>query len=195
MKPLPTKKGLEAMKLLIADDSAFLRQEKNFIIRGHSEYIEKVAALVGNIKEQSAVTRARFKDLVNRKQMDDILAAINKYEKAFNHFVDLRLKFGMEEAEKTVDTCIVVMEVVMEGETVVLGAVADSVDEVIDQQPDQVEPPLSIGTNLNTEFIKGMGKRDDQFIIILDIDRIFTTEELSLVKETEKAVPGSGGAE
>ena len=66
------------------------RQEKNFIIRGHSEYIEKVAALAGNIKEQSAVTRARFKDPVNRKQMDDILAAINKYEKAFNHFVDLR---------------------------------------------------------------------------------------------------------
>lgn len=105
--------------------------------------------------------------------------------------VDLRLKFGMEETEDTIDTCIVVMEVVMEGETVVLGAIADSVDEVIDQQPDQVEPPPRIGTNLNTEFIKGMGKRDDHFIIILDIDRIFSAEEITMVREAEKGAGAS----
>ena len=101
--------------------------------------------------------------------------------------VDLRLRFGMEKMEKTVDTCIVVMEVAIEGETLVLGAVADSVDEVIEQQPDQVEPPPRIGTKIDMEFIKGMGKRDDNFIIILDIDRVFTKDELNLVKETKNA--------
>lgn len=105
--------------------------------------------------------------------------------------VDLRLKFGMEEQESTVDTCIVVVEVAMEGETVVLGAVADSVDEVIDQQPDQIEPPPRIGTNLNTDFIKGMGKRDDHFIIILDINKIFSTAEITIVKEMERTMPAS----
>ncbi len=99
--------------------------------------------------------------------------------------VDLRLKFGMEEQESTVDTCIVVVEVAMEGETVVLGAVADSVDEVIDQQPDQIEPPPRIGTNLNTEFIKGMGKRDDHFIIILDINKIFSAKEIEVIQRAE----------
>jgi len=108
--------------------------------------------------------------------------------------VDLRLKFGMEEMERTVDTCIVVVEVAMEGETVVLGAVADSVDEVIDQQPDQIEPPPKIGTNLNTEFIKGMGKRDDNFIIILDINKIFSTAEIAVIKEVERTAPGGKAA-
>ena len=109
--------------------------------------------------------------------------------------VDLRLKFGMEEMEGTVDTCIVVVEVAMEGETMVLGAVADSVDEVIDQQPDQIEPPPRIGTNLNTEFIKGMGKRDDHFIIILDINKIFSTDEIAIVKEMERTGPRGNAAE
>ncbi|HEB10233.1 MAG TPA: chemotaxis protein CheW [Spirochaetales bacterium] len=108
--------------------------------------------------------------------------------------VDLRLKFGMEAADNTVDTCTVVVEVVMEGETIVLGAVADSVDEVIDQQPDQIEPPPKIGTNLNTEFIKGMGKRDDRFIIILDINKIFTTEDIAIIREVERTAPGANAA-
>ena len=103
--------------------------------------------------------------------------------------VDLRRKFDMEKAERTIDTCIIVMEVYLGQETVVLGALADSVQEVIEMEPGQIEPPPKIGTNLNTDFIRGMGKRDDNFIIILDIDRIFTEEELSQVKETEKAVP------
>ena len=107
--------------------------------------------------------------------------------------VDLRLKFGMDEAGTTVDTCIVVVEVAMEGETMVLGAIADSVDEVIDQQPDQIEPPPRIGTNLNTEFIKGMGKRDDNFIIILDINKIFNTAEIAIIREVERTAPSGAG--
>lgn len=109
--------------------------------------------------------------------------------------VDLRLKFSMEKAERTIDTCIVVMEVYLGKETVVLGALVDSVQEVIELEPGQIEPPPKIGTNLNTDFIKGMGKRNDQFIIILDIDRIFTDEELSQVKDTESVVPVENAAE
>ena len=105
--------------------------------------------------------------------------------------VDMRLKFGMEKAERTIDTCIVVMEVSLDKETVVVGAMADSVQEVIELEPEQIEPPPQIGTKLKTEFIKGMGKRDDHFIIILDIDRVFTGEELSLVKEAERIKPGA----
>ena len=78
--------------------------------------------------------------------------------------VDLRLKFGMAEAEKTVNTCIIIVEVSLDGESAVLGALADSVQEVFEFEHDQIEPAPKIGTKLKTDFIKGMGKRDDEFI-------------------------------
>jgi purine-binding chemotaxis protein CheW len=97
--------------------------------------------------------------------------------------VDLRLKFGMQEAEKTVNTCIIIVEVSVDKDTAVLGALADSVQEVLELEPDQIEPPPKIGTRLKTDFIKGMGKRDDQFIMILDIDKVFSTDELAIVQD------------
>jgi len=97
--------------------------------------------------------------------------------------IDMRRKFGMPAAEKTRDSCIVVVEVDVDGEPVTVGALADSVREVLDLTPDQIEPPPRIGTRLNTEFIKGMGSLDDRFVIILDINRVFSAEELALVQD------------
>jgi purine-binding chemotaxis protein CheW len=97
--------------------------------------------------------------------------------------VDMRLKFGMTKTEKTVNTCIIIVEISLDGDTTVLGALADAVQEVLDLEPDKIEPAPRIGTRLRTEFIKGMGKRDDQFIIILDIDKVFSVDELSLVQD------------
>ena len=100
--------------------------------------------------------------------------------------VDLRLCFQMSKTERTRNTCIVVVEVqVLEGEATVIGALADSVEEVIDLEPDQIQPAPRIGTQIRTDFIKGMGKRDSQFIMILDIDRVFSAEELSVVRQPE----------
>src|SRR5512135_2970730 len=65
--------------------------------------------------------------------------------------VDMRLKFGMSQTEKTVNTCIIIVEVTLENETTVLGALADSVQEVIDLGPEHIEPAPKIGTRLNTE--------------------------------------------
>ena len=103
--------------------------------------------------------------------------------------VDLRLKFGMSSAEKTVNTCIIIVEVTVDNETTILGALADSVQEVLDLGPDQIEPAPKIGTRLNTIFIKGMGKRDNKFIIILDIDKVFSTDELALVQTGQAEAP------
>ena len=95
--------------------------------------------------------------------------------------VDMRLKFGMSATGQTVNTCIIIVEINLDGERLILGALADSVQEVIELEPGQIEPPPRLGTRLNTEFIRGMGKRGEQFIIILEIDRIFSTDELSIV--------------
>jgi len=103
--------------------------------------------------------------------------------------VDIKLKFGMPMTEKTVNTCIIITEVTVDGETMVLGALADSVQEVIDLEPDHVEPAPKIGTRLKTEFIKGMGKQGEHFIILLDIDKVFSTEELALVNTDKVEEP------
>ena len=99
--------------------------------------------------------------------------------------IDLRLKFGMPKTEKDVNTCIIIVEVALDKDLLVIGALADSVQEVFDLSSDQIEPPPNIGTNMKTEFIKGMGKRDDHFMIILDIDKILSSDELSIVRQAE----------
>jgi len=96
--------------------------------------------------------------------------------------VDMRMKFGMEKTERTVNTCIIIVEIDLDGDMTVLGALADSVQEVVDLDAGQIEPAPKIGTRLRTEFIKGMGKHHDEFIIILDIDKVFSSDELSLVQ-------------
>lgn len=102
--------------------------------------------------------------------------------------VDLRLCFEMAKTESTRNTCIVVVEVLLENESLVVGALADSVEEVIDLEPDQIQPPPRIGTRIRTDFIRGMGKRETQFIMILDIDRVFSAEELAAARgETSQA--------
>ena len=107
--------------------------------------------------------------------------------------VDLRLKLGMTGTEKTVNTCIIITEVTVDSETTVLGALADSVQEVVDLEPGQIEPAPQIGTRLNTEFIKGMGKQNNRFIIILDINRVFSVDELALVQGDQPASSGEEG--
>lgn len=97
--------------------------------------------------------------------------------------VDMRLKLGMSMTERTINTCIIIVEIELDNEMTVLGALADSVQEVLELSPDQIEPPPKIGTGLKTQFIKGMGHNGSQFIIILEIDRVFSAEELSIAQE------------
>lgn len=92
--------------------------------------------------------------------------------------VDLRLQFGMSAGEQTVDTCIIIIEVDIDEKTTVLGALADSVKEVVDIRAEQLEPAPTLGTRIKTEFIQYMGKVDEGFVIILDMNRVFTSEQI-----------------
>jgi purine-binding chemotaxis protein CheW len=95
--------------------------------------------------------------------------------------VDMRLKLGLTQTEKTVNTCVVITEVEVDGEKTILGALADSVQEVIELDASQIVPPPRMGTRIDTDVIRGMGKRDDHFLIILDIDRVFTVTDVRAV--------------
>jgi len=99
--------------------------------------------------------------------------------------IDLRLKFEMTVTEKTVNTCVIIVEVKVDGEKVILGVLADSVQEVMDLENDKIEPAPRIGTHLKTDFIKGMGKHYDQFLMLLDIDKVFSSNEIAELQITD----------
>ena len=107
--------------------------------------------------------------------------------------VDMRIKFAMTGTEKSVNTCIIIVEIEIDGETTILGALVDSVQEVMDLDPDQIEPPPRIGTRLDIRFIKGMGKRDSGFVIILDIDKVFSVDELAAANMIEEPLEAAAG--
>jgi len=97
--------------------------------------------------------------------------------------VDLRLCFGLPRAADTVHTRIIVMELELDGEATVLGGIADSVHEVIELEPGTIDPPPRIAMRWRPEFIQGMGRRGDDFIMVLNVNAIFCSDELTLARE------------
>ncbi len=93
--------------------------------------------------------------------------------------VDLRLKFGMEEAQRTEETCIIVVEINSGDRTFQTGIVVDNVSEVLDIAAEEIESAPQFGSSVNTDFILGMGKIADSVKILLDIDRVLGCEDFS----------------
>ncbi|MBO5692222.1 MAG: chemotaxis protein CheW [Spirochaetaceae bacterium] len=100
--------------------------------------------------------------------------------------VNLRKKFELKTVEPTKKTRIIIIEINhVDGDNVsvvTFGAIADSVEEVIDLEEDTIEPAPKFGNNISGEYIRGIGKKDNKFIIILDIDKVFSTEEIVALK-------------
>lgn len=98
--------------------------------------------------------------------------------------IDTRMKFGMSPTQFTQNTCIVVMEILMEKDTIQLGALVDSVLSVVEIEEDQIQPPPSLGSKYKSEFILGVAKVEEKFIMILDMDKVFSSDELILVMDS-----------
>ncbi len=93
--------------------------------------------------------------------------------------IDLRLKFSMQEEEHTQETCIIVVEV----NSAPIGVVVDNVSEVLDIKGEEVEDTPQFGHDIDTSFIMGLGKAKEKIIILLDIDKVLSAEELEMVEE------------
>lgn len=93
--------------------------------------------------------------------------------------VNLRLKFGMEEAERTDQTCIIVVEINQNGRTFQTGIVVDYVQEVLEIDESQIEDAPQFGAAVDTNFISGMGKVEESVKILLDIDKVLGGDDLS----------------
>jgi purine-binding chemotaxis protein CheW len=86
----------------------------------------------------------------------------------------------MPAVQDTVDTCIIIVEVMMDGELSIIGALADGVREVVDISPDAVEPAPRMGTAIQPEYIRGITRHDNAFVMLLDAERLFSQAEMEM---------------
>ncbi|WP_027184570.1 chemotaxis protein CheW [Desulfovibrio inopinatus] len=93
--------------------------------------------------------------------------------------VDLRSKFGLGETAVNEISCIIVVECDLDGEKTVIGALADSVDEVYDIRASDILPPPDMGTSIDSRYLSGVGKIADKFIMLLNTSRLFSMDELA----------------
>ncbi|WPC75051.1 chemotaxis protein CheW [Vibrio porteresiae] len=101
--------------------------------------------------------------------------------------IDLRRLFAMAVIENTVNTCIVIVDVMLDGEDIAIGILADAVKEVIELTQADICAPPRLGHRIDTRFISGVGKKEDEFVIILDLGRVIGDEELhELVQSTHE---------
>lgn len=99
--------------------------------------------------------------------------------------MDLRLRFGMEKTDYTERTCIIVVEIARESGNVMIGMVVDTVSEVLNIKPEEIEDTPMFGTDIKTDYILGIAKTEGGVKILLDIDKVLTDEEIGDLENPE----------
>ncbi len=123
---------------------------------------------------------------------DPVIAGLIRSRGQSISVINLRHKFGFQDAEPTKDTRIIVLEVPSDSAfcneqgQMVFGAIADSVNEVLDLDATAEEHTPEVGHSIAAEFISGIGRVDDKFIIILNMDKVLSFEELEKIAPTEE---------
>ncbi|MFY0686645.1 MAG: purine-binding chemotaxis protein CheW [Cyclobacteriaceae bacterium] len=100
--------------------------------------------------------------------------------------VDTRVKFGLEPIEYAIDTCIVVIEIEVEGELLQIGTLVDAVLEVLEINQSKIMPSPTIEAKYRLDFIEGMFQREDDFIMLLNLSEVFSIEDVQFMQETDK---------
>ena len=134
---------------------------------------EEFAAHVGkvlNILEMTKITEV--------PKSPDYMKGVINLRGSVLPVIDTRIKFGMTPTEYTPNTCIVVMDIDMDGDSIHVGALVDSVQAVLEIEDTQILPPHSIGHKYRSEFIEGVANINDSFIMILNMDEVFSSEEV-----------------
>ncbi|RKY55239.1 MAG: chemotaxis protein CheW [Candidatus Neomarinimicrobiota bacterium] len=105
--------------------------------------------------------------------------------------VDLRKKFGMESTEETEQSCIIVVEVTKKEGSEAIGVFVDAVSEVLDIAENDIEKTPSLGSDVNTDFILGMAKIKDSVKILLNVEKVLTTEEIADLSKVPSMAKGA----
>lgn len=103
--------------------------------------------------------------------------------------IDTRTKFGLPQVDDTVNSCILVLSIALDGKEVMLGAIVDEVQEVMEIDFASIQAVPTVGVKYKTEFIEGMVKLQEQFIMVLNLDLVFTSDEVHLLEGLTEAQP------
>ena len=148
---------------------------------------EEFALDISKVREVLDMTR-----ITQVPQTPDYMKGVINLRGSVVPVVDLNRKFRIKDTERTVNTRIIIGDVELDSGQAVLGVLADAVHEVMELDPEQIEPAPRIGANMNIEYLKCMGRRNEEFIMILDIDRVFSDNELNLVLQPEASLAEAG---
>jgi purine-binding chemotaxis protein CheW len=98
--------------------------------------------------------------------------------------IDIKIKLHLPQVEFTKDTCIVVMDITFENDNLLVGILVDSVIEVMEFESDKILPPPNLGKKYQSKYIYGIVKKNDKFIMLLDIDMLFSLDEIDIMRDT-----------
>ncbi len=101
--------------------------------------------------------------------------------------VDLAVKFGLPETPVTKQTCIIIVEVEIEGDQTVMGVVVDAVSQVMDLDPQDIEATPSFGTKIKVDYLRGLGRSGEKFVLLLNIDKVLSSTEIVEVVTAQEA--------
>lgn len=137
---------------------------------------EMFAVGILNVKEI-----IEFGTLTEIPMMPSFIRGVINLRGAVVPVVDLACRFGRRSTELTRRTCIVIVEIEAEGERQDIGVIVDAVSEVLEIQDGQIEPPPAFGARIRTDFIHGMGKLEGKFVIILNVNKVLSLDDLALL--------------
>jgi purine-binding chemotaxis protein CheW len=120
----------------------------------------------------------QFSKVTEVPLMPDFVKGVINLRGAVVPVIDLLARLGKEASQSTKKSCIVIFDALREGERIELGLLVNAVSAVIELAPDDIEPPPHFGSKVKKEFIKGMGKLDDEFVIILEPEKAFDMDEM-----------------
>lgn len=127
-----------------------------------------------------------YAPLTQVPMVPDYIAGVINLRGSVIPVIDVSIRFGGDVAEVSKRSCIVIVEVNCNGETLEMGVQVDEVHEVINIHAGEIEPPPAFGTRIRTDFIAGMGKVKDKFVVLLNIDHVLSLEELTVVESTAR---------
>lgn len=162
----------------IIDELAVTEQDQHltFELSG-----EELAVPVMNIREI-----IRYGKLTKMPMVPNFIEGVINLRGSVVPVINLAAKFGLTLQDADKRTCIIIMEVEIEDESVVMGIVVDKVLQVIEIPDDNIEPSPTLGAKIQTNFIKGMARIEDGFIIILDISQVLSADEIAIVTDMHK---------
>ena len=148
-----------------------------------AESAQYLTFLLGS--EMFAISILSIKEIIEYGQLTEVprmpsfIRGVINLRGAVVPVIDLSSRFNKSPSSVTRRTCVVILEVLYDGEQHIVGVMVDAVNAVLDIETDQIEPAPTFGANIRSDFIEGMGKVNQKFVIILNVNRVLSMDEMS----------------